>query len=91
MGDNGPGVGDALDGAPPEAGAVQAEGGGQDAGPHVVLAAQSNCKKIDYHYYVSRGPVLYRFVSICMSVTNLTAEPRLPPRRWHRAVAVAKL
>ena len=43
MGDNGPGVGDALDGAPPEAGAVQAEGRGQDAGPHVVLAAQSNC------------------------------------------------
>ena len=43
MGDNGPGVGDALDGAPPEAGAVQAEGRGQDAGSHVVLAAQSNC------------------------------------------------
>ena len=42
MGDNGPGVGDALDGAPSEAGTVQAEGRGQDAGPHVVLAAQSN-------------------------------------------------
>ena len=65
MGDNGPGVGDALDGAPPEAGAVQAEGRGQDAGSHVVLAAQSNCKKIDYHYYVSRGPVL---LQICLNL-----------------------
>ena len=42
MGNNGPGVGNAFYGAPPKAGAVQAEGGGQDAGPYVVLAAQSN-------------------------------------------------
>ena len=92
MGDNGPGVGDALDGAPPEAGAVQAEGRGQDAGPHVVLAAQSNWNVENRLSLLCIEGSCYRFVSICMSVTNLTAEPHRPPpvAPWGGAVA-AKL